>query len=87
MSRAGHDLWSQPGAGLGLALVGQLVALYGGQFTIKGELDSGTVATVRLPHARQGTKSTSPLEPELMQKVAWTLNKDAGDGRTEKDEG
>ena len=75
LSRAGHDLWSQPGAGLGLALVGQLVALYGGQFTIKGELDSGTRATVRLPHGRPGSKSASPLEPELLQKVARALGK------------
>ena len=80
LSRTGHDLWSQPGAGLGLALVGQLVALYGGQFTIKGELDSGTRVTVRLPRARQGNKSASPLEPELLQKVAWVLGKDAGEG-------
>jgi signal transduction histidine kinase len=76
LSQPGSDLWSQPGAGLGLALVGQLVALYGGKFTIKEEPDGGTRATVRLPRARQGTKSASPLEPELLQKVAWALGKE-----------
>jgi DNA-binding response OmpR family regulator len=76
LSQTGRDLWSQPGAGLGLALVGQLVALYGGKFTIKGELDSGTRATVRLPRGRPGSKSASPLEPGLLQKVAWALGKE-----------
>lgn len=76
LSQTGRDLWSQPGAGLGLALVGQLVALYGGKFNIKGELDSGTRATVRLPRGRPGSKSASPLEPGLLQKVAWALGKE-----------
>lgn len=53
------DLWTQPGTGLGLALVGQLAALYGGSFTIESDPGNGTRAIVRLPNARAGSQPTS----------------------------
>jgi signal transduction histidine kinase len=53
-----NKLWAQPGTGLGLALVGQLAALYGGSFTLESEPGNGTKAAVRLPHARPGSPTT-----------------------------
>ena len=59
------ELWAQPGTGLGLTLVGQLAALYGGSFTLESETGNGTKAAVRLPHARPGTKAASALTTDL----------------------
>ena len=64
---------AQTGTGLGLALVGQLAALYGGKFTIESEPGNGTSATVRLPKARPGSKDSSTPDPGLRRKVARAL--------------
>jgi DNA-binding response OmpR family regulator/two-component sensor histidine kinase len=67
------DLCAQPGTGLGLALAGQIAALYDGAFTVVSEPGAGTTVTVRLPHARAGTQGVRPLAPELLDKADWTL--------------
>ena len=59
------ELWAQPGTGLGLALVGQLAALYGGSFLLESDVGNGTKAAVRLPRARPGTQSATVLTAEL----------------------
>jgi signal transduction histidine kinase len=68
-----RDVWAQPGTGLGLALVQQLVTLYGGSLELASEPGNGTTATVRLPNARPGTPANSALEANLRRKVARTL--------------
>ena len=59
------ELWAQPGTGLGLTLVEQLTALYGGSFTLESEMGNGTKAAVRLPHARPGAQPASALTADL----------------------
>jgi signal transduction histidine kinase len=67
------DVWAQAGTGLGLALVKQIAALYGGTFALESQPGNGTRATVRLPDARPRTQSGGALDAELRQRVAWTL--------------
>jgi signal transduction histidine kinase len=55
-------LSAQPVSGLGLALVQQIVALYGGTFSLESELGQGTLARVRLPRARLGTQRVNLLD-------------------------
>jgi len=50
--QADQELWTQPGTGLGLALVGQIAALYGGSFTIESQSGKGTKVNVCLPQSR-----------------------------------
>ena len=71
---AAADLWAQPVNSLGLALVQQIVDLYGGTFALESELGQGTQARVRLPRARPGTQRSNPLEPELLQRIASALH-------------
>ena len=59
------ELWAQPGTGLGLTLVGQLTALYGGSFILESDMGNGTKAVVRLPQARPGTQSVSVLTADI----------------------
>jgi DNA-binding response OmpR family regulator len=59
---------------LGLALVRQLVTLYGGTFALENEFDGGARACVRLPGARPGAQTANPLAAELRQRVALALN-------------
>ena len=63
------ELWAQPGTGLGLALVGQLAALYGGSFMLESEPGNGTKATVRLPHARTGSQTTSAMTTDVQHHI------------------
>ena len=50
--RASHDLVrAQPGSGLGVSIVQQLIALHGGQLTIKSEPDQGSTFSFTLPTA------------------------------------
>ena len=46
------ELWAQAGSGLGLTLVQQLAALYGGRLTLESEPGNGTRAMLQLPNAR-----------------------------------
>jgi len=43
---------TQPGAGLGLALVNALAGLHGGTFRLQSKVGVGTIATVSFPHWR-----------------------------------
>jgi DNA-binding response OmpR family regulator/two-component sensor histidine kinase len=67
------DVWAQPGTGLGLALVRQLVALYCGSLELTSDPGNGTKAVVRLPNARPGAGGASALDPELQRRVARAL--------------
>ncbi|WNZ22175.1 response regulator [Leptolyngbya sp. NK1-12] len=44
-----RQMFEQPGLGLGLSLVQQLVRLHGGNVAIHSQINQGTTATVRLP--------------------------------------
>jgi signal transduction histidine kinase len=49
LARGGRLDETRPGAGLGLAIVGDLVEAYGGSFTLRRSLLGGLLAEVRLP--------------------------------------
>ena len=67
------EMWAQPGIGLGLALVGQLAALYGGSFTLESDQGNGTKANVCLPQARFGAQANSPPPASLRNNIALIL--------------
>ncbi len=52
------------GAGLGLALVWELVEAHGGHVNVASELGRGTTMTVRLPAATESQTDGSPAPPE-----------------------
>jgi cell cycle sensor histidine kinase DivJ len=51
------------GAGLGLSIVKNLVALHGGELTIRSKIDQGTTVTVALPLALTPTAPATESEP------------------------
>ena len=51
----------QPGTGLGLSLVNELVRLYGGTITLRSELNEGTCIDVLLPMFRVNRSFLNPV--------------------------
>ena len=51
------------GAGLGLSIVKNLVALHGGELTIRSKIDQGTTVTVALPLAHTPMAKATESEP------------------------
>ena len=56
------ERWAQAGTGLGLALVQQIAALYGGRFAIESDPAKGTRVAVRLPRARLVTNGVNKID-------------------------
>ena len=67
------ERWAQPGFGLGLTLVKQVAALYGGSLRLQSEPGNGSRATLRLPEARARVQNSGSADPSLVRKVTWEL--------------
>lgn len=55
-------LGKRPGAGLGLSLVKNIVALHGGRVELESERDKGTAVTIILPHNSIKTSLSLPIQ-------------------------
>jgi len=56
------ERWAQAGTGLGLALVQQITALYGGRFALMSDPAKGTRVVVRMPKARLGADRANKVD-------------------------
>ena len=54
----------QPGSGIGLALVKELVKLHDGKVFVSSEPDKGSLFTVRLPYLEAVSEETAPADEE-----------------------
>ncbi|HZI24019.1 MAG TPA: ATP-binding protein [Chryseolinea sp.] len=63
----------QPGTGLGLSLVNELVKLYGGNISLKSELNEGTCIEVTLPLLHANTATELHLHREIPESGAQPM--------------
>ena len=59
----------QPGTGLGLSLVNELVRLYGGTITLRSELNEGTCIDVLLPILTSAEVPESRSQPLISERI------------------
>ena len=61
-AQSGHEKLGKSGAGLGLSLVKNIIALHGGEVDLQSEPRKGTIVTLFIPYASIETPLKLPLE-------------------------